>query len=41
MVSQALVLIGLCFGRLKLYAREGRVDIARCHRLFSSLRKAV
>jgi hypothetical protein len=41
LVSQALSLIGLCFGRMRAYVREGKMDISRCHRVFGSIKKAV
>lgn len=41
LVSQALSLIGVCFGRFRCFAPEGKMDIGRCHRTFANIKKSV
>jgi alkyl hydroperoxide reductase subunit AhpF len=41
LVSQALNLIGMCFGRMRGYAPEGKIDISRCHRTYAAVKRNV
>lgn len=38
LVSQALSLVNLCFGKLKGYAWDSKVDLSRCHKLYSNIK---